>query len=85
MLAPWPKRTNLDCWWCCHPFNTAPIGLPVDYKNNKFFVHGCFCSIHCMYAWYIDDKPKKTLAKLTNLNNSNIEGCIKFLNNQLTG
>ena len=27
------KPTNVCCWWCCHPFNTLPFGLPDANEN----------------------------------------------------
>jgi hypothetical protein len=53
----WLNKTDVCCWWCCHEFNTIPLGLPYEYKKkfNKFMVKGVFCSFACMIA-YKDDK-----------------------------
>jgi len=45
----------VHCYWCCHAFETTPIGIPVKYKNNKFNVYGCFCSLECASAYNIDN------------------------------
>jgi hypothetical protein len=46
----WLEKVDCCCWWCCHTFDTVPLGLPVYYnrKLNKFRVKGLFCSFACM-------------------------------------
>ncbi len=53
-----PKRTNVACWWCCHRFDTPPIGAPFEYKHveDVFGGCGCFCSFPCALAWLQDHK-----------------------------
>lgn len=48
----WIDTTDVSCWWCCHKFDSIPVGLPVDYniKLRKFRVKGVFCSFACMLA-----------------------------------
>lgn len=45
----WPVRTDVYCFWCCHPFETRPVPLPVAYDDRKdtFKVIGTFCSWNC--------------------------------------
>lgn len=47
----WTNTTDYWCQWDCHPFVCQPVGLPVKYKNNKFHVIGCFCSLECATAY----------------------------------
>ena len=47
----WPNSTSIHCYWCCHKFETPPCGIPLKYVNNKFYVHGCFCSLECAAAY----------------------------------
>jgi hypothetical protein len=47
----WPEKTNIYCWWCCHPFNCMPCALPEYYKKDKFYVNGCFCSFNCTASY----------------------------------
>ena len=47
----WTNTTDYWCQWDCHPFVSQPVGLPVKYKNNKFNVIGCFCSLECAAAY----------------------------------
>ena len=43
----WLSSTNIWCFWCCHPFDTPPVSIPVSYTNNIFHVTGCYCSFEC--------------------------------------
>jgi len=54
----WLHKTDVCCWWCCHSFNTIPLGLPFEYnkKTNKFMVKGIFCSFACMLAYKNENK-----------------------------
>ena len=49
----WVEKTNVKCWWCCHNFDTVPLGMPVYYnhKIKKFSVRGVFCSFSCMLSY----------------------------------
>jgi hypothetical protein len=72
----WLHETNVCCWWCCHKFESIPIGLPLHYKNGKFLVKGIFCSFGCMIA-YKNGNVKSDSDKSNML--------IKFLFKKLTG
>ena len=86
----WIDKTDVCCWWCCHKFNTIPVGLPEDYdsKVKKFRVKGVFCSFACMLA-HNDKTDSKTKAminflykKLTGASESNlIDSYIRMLEN----
>ena len=47
----WPSNTSIACYWCCHKFNNSPFGIPLNYKNEKFEVMGCFCSLECAASY----------------------------------
>ena len=47
----WPSNTSIACYWCCHKFHSAPFGIPLNFKNNKFDVMGCFCSLECASSY----------------------------------
>lgn len=49
----WPQRTDVHCFWCCHPFETRPVPLPVAYdeRRDSFKVIGTFCSWNCAKAY----------------------------------
>ncbi len=71
----WLLQTDICCHWDCHPLfpDTIPIGLPVQYINNKFRVRGIFCSFACMLAYnevYVKNKQTQL---------------IKFMYKKLTG
>lgn len=60
----YPNRTDIWCWWCCHPFDSRPIGIPVKYDDAKdvFKGIGCFCSINCAYAHAKKERMKVHLS-----------------------
>ena len=72
----WEEKVNIKCWWCCHYFDTLPLGLPIkyDYKIQKFCVKGIFCSFACLLA---HAKTTETYVKNKYL--------INFLYKKLTG
>lgn len=47
----WPLSTSVHCYWCCHRFDTPPLGLPIKYVGDRFHVVGCFCSLECAAAY----------------------------------
>lgn len=50
--SDWPARTDVWCWYCCHPFDTQPLPMPTKYDDRRdiFHVTGTFCSWPCMKA-----------------------------------
>lgn len=71
----WLLQTDICCHWDCHPIfpDNIPIGMPVQYVNNKFRVRGIFCSFACMLAYnevYVKNKQNQL---------------IKFMYKKLTG
>ena len=50
-FTTYPKKTNVSCWWCCHTFETKPIGIPCKQDSTGFHVIGCFCSFNCAYSF----------------------------------
>ncbi len=57
----WEEKTNICCWWCCHQFETIPLGLPVSYDKfvHKFRTRGIFCSFSCMVSFDKDSYNNK--------------------------
>jgi hypothetical protein len=43
----WPTRTSYVCWYCCHKFNTTPVGIPQLLIHTDFNCYGNFCSYNC--------------------------------------
>jgi len=56
----WKETTNLSCWWCVHPFDNPPFGLPIKYENNVYEVQGCFCSLNCAKAYNLKENNYRT-------------------------
>lgn len=76
--SDWGEKTDICCWWCCHSFDTIPLGMPFRYLNDqhKFRTKGCFCSIACMISWF-NNSIYRTDTKIYTL--------IKNLHKRLTG
>lgn len=43
----WPSSSPYACLYCCHTFNTTPIGIPHTFTNQVFICYGNFCSYNC--------------------------------------
>lgn len=52
----YPSQTNIACWWCCHRFQTRPVGIPMKFDGKSFKALGCFCSFNCAYAYCLSSK-----------------------------
>jgi hypothetical protein len=66
------KFENICCWWCCHVFDTLPIGLPEKQNDNIFKVIGFFCSFECSLAYNLslnDHKMWDRISLLYHLRN----------------
>ena len=57
------SKSEYACWWCCHKFDTIPIGIPNKKIDNSYHTFGNFCSFNCAAAhiynlkvWNISDK-----------------------------
>lgn len=52
----WPATTATLCWYCCHPFDTQPLPMPIRYDDRRdlFHVVGSFCSWGCMKTYNLD-------------------------------
>lgn len=50
-INEWPSNTSISCYWCCHKFDNAPYGIPVNFNKSSFDVFGCFCSLECAAAY----------------------------------
>lgn len=55
----WPLHTSIACYWCCHRFNNAPIGIPINYNDGVFEVYGCFCSTNCAAAFNFNENTNQ--------------------------
>jgi len=43
----WPSNTCNACLYCCHTFETTPVGIPYGIINDTFMCYGNFCSYNC--------------------------------------
>lgn len=74
----WIEKTDIKCWWCCHNFDTVPLGMPVYYDHtvNKFSVRGIFCSFSCMLSYSNNTKGIKCKQYLINYLYKKLTGII---------
>ena len=49
-MTTWPARTDVWCWYCCHPFEGVPLCVPHTKKRGRYSVYGVFCSLNCAIA-----------------------------------
>jgi hypothetical protein len=45
------EKTHIACWWCTYNFDSQPLFLPNNYKNNIYYVFGNFCTFSCMLSY----------------------------------
>jgi hypothetical protein len=52
------SRTDIYCYYCCHPFYNKPFTLPIDFEPNlrRYKVFGNFCSPNCAKRYGMEDK-----------------------------
>lgn len=74
----WKEKTDVKCWWCCHNFDTVPLGMPIYYDHtiNKFSVRGIFCSFSCMLSYSRHTKGVKSKPYLINYLYKKLTGVI---------
>lgn len=76
----WPNYSPYYCWYCCHPFNNAPVGIPEKItpisENNEsrssemkyvFSLYGNFCSYNCAARYLNPCNVDDNAALITNL------------------
>ena len=49
---------NAACHWCCHGFDSKPVGVPMVYRRGKFWVQGNYCGYACAAAAILYDRSK---------------------------
>lgn len=52
----WPKKSSINCFWCCHTFSCPPCVLPTKLKGDVFHVYGNFCSKECAAAYNFESQ-----------------------------
>lgn len=65
--APWPSKTGMLCWHCCHAIPEQPIPMPVKYDSarNVFTVTGAFCGFPCIKTF---NSERNSYLRATNAN-----------------
>ena len=66
--SKFPNKTDIHCWWCCHGFESCPIGLPYKYEDQKFHIYGVFCSFNCACSYNFNDNDIKIWERFSLLN-----------------
>lgn len=67
----WPSKTNIDCFWCSHPFDNTPFGIPIKRVGEKYQMFGNFCCAECAAAYifetnFLNDSEKSESYSLLN-------------------
>ena len=67
----WPSKTNIDCFWCCYPFDNTPFGIPIKRVGEKYQMFGNFCCAECAAAYifetnFLNDSEKSESYSLLN-------------------
>jgi hypothetical protein len=67
----WPSKTNIDCFWCCYPFENTPFGIPIKRVGEKYQMFGNFCCAECASAYifennFLNDSEKSESYSLLN-------------------
>lgn len=68
----WPAHSSYACWYCCHTFNTTPVGIPQLLINMVFHCYGNFCSYNCAKR-YLRPETEDDMAMLQTANDTFIE------------
>lgn len=68
----WPAHTPHACWYCCHTFNTTPVGIPQLLVNMEFHCYGNFCSYNCAKR-YLKPDTEDDIAMLQTANDNFID------------
>lgn len=60
---------NTCCFWCCHPFDTAPCVLPHYFDDVNYIFHGTgyYCSFNCALAHAVPLHGKQDQRLLTKM------------------
>lgn len=51
----WVSSTDIACMYCCHGFETTPVGIPTGIINGKYRCYGNFCSYNCAKRYLCPD------------------------------
>jgi hypothetical protein len=58
----YPSCTSCHCWWCRSPFESEPMGIPINSKEEgvdvAYNMEGFFCSPQCCCAFLCDHEKK---------------------------
>jgi hypothetical protein len=70
--VPWPEKSDLLCWHCCHAFEATPVPAitHVDERRHIMQVTGNFCGWECAKAWMIDNGMNAQICHLRRLSMS---------------
>jgi hypothetical protein len=50
-----PTKTDIQCFWCTHPFEGIPYFLPVKEENKTYHVYGNYCSPQCGLSFLLNE------------------------------
>ncbi len=50
-----PQTTDIQCFWCTHPFEGIPYFLPVKEEHKTYHVYGNYCSPQCCLSFLLNE------------------------------
>lgn len=67
---PWPEKTDVCCWHCCHQFDSPPCFIPKiwDERRNRINFFGVFCSWSCAKTYNSQMADQKRSERMALLN-----------------
>lgn len=63
----WNNKSIYPCLHCTLKFDTFPIGIPYDIKNETFYLYGNYCGFECCYSDILLKKIPDKSTKISNL------------------
>ena len=56
-------KSNLNCFWCRHSFNSKAIGCPIKLVDNTYYCDGIFCSFNCCKSFINENQTNSLYSK----------------------
>jgi len=51
-----PTSTDIACFWDCHVFSGKPVAIPIEIKDDIWYVYGNFCCPSCAASYIFSER-----------------------------